>query len=107
MLALPVALALALVAWPQAADGRFPRFLDYPASDIFSGKPVPPKLVRPADRLFRSQIRDGAAKGPNFAGHYSIVKWGCGSQCVSFAVVDAKNGEVYAARFGSLDMASS
>jgi len=103
---LPVALALAVVAWPQATHGRFPRFQDYPASGIFSGKPAPPKLVRPADRLFRTQIRNGAAKGPNFADHYSIVEWGCGSSCVSIVIVDAKSGEVYAAPFRTLGYGS-
>jgi len=34
-------------------------------------------------------------KGPNFAGHYFVVSWGCGSQCVMMAIVDAKTGVVY------------
>lgn len=106
ILALPVALAVAVVAWPQAASNRFPKFQDYPASSIFTGTPASPKLVRPADRLFRTQIRDGAAKRPNFAGHYSIVEWGCGSSCVSIAIVDAKDGEVYAAPFRDLGYGS-
>ena len=33
--------------------------------------------------------------GPNFAGHYFAIRWGCGSQCVSMAIVDAKTGMVY------------
>ena len=106
MLTLPVALGFALVAWAQATGGRFPRFQDYPTSYTFTGKPGLPKLVYPADRLFRTQIRDGAAKGPNFAGSYSIVEWGCGSSCVSIAVVDAKSGEVYAAPFRTLGYGS-
>jgi hypothetical protein len=56
--------------------------------------------------LFRTRIREGAAKGPNFAGYYSIAEWGCGSSCVSIAVVDAKNGNVYAGPFGILGYGS-
>ncbi len=33
--------------------------------------------------------------GPNFAGHYFVIRWGCGSQCVLMAIVDAKTGIVY------------
>jgi hypothetical protein len=45
--------------------------------------------------LFRTKIRQGATKGANFAGHYSIIEWGCGTSCVSLALVDARTGEVY------------
>ncbi len=33
--------------------------------------------------------------GPNFAGHYVVIQWGCGSQCVMMAIVDMKTGIVY------------
>lgn len=35
------------------------------------------------------------AKGPNFAGHYFVIRWGCGSQCVMMTTVDAETGKVY------------
>ena len=60
------------------------RFEDYPVTAIFKGTPALPKL-RLGDRLFRTRIRKGAAKGPNFAGHYTIADWGCGTRCVSIA----------------------
>ena len=94
-----VALAIALVASSQQVSDSFPRFQNYPVSEILSGKPALPKLVRPGDRVFRTRIHDGAAKGPNFAGHYTIVEWGCGSSCVSIVVVDAVTGEVFSAPF--------
>ena len=40
-------------------------------------------------------IINGAKKGPNFAGHFTIVFWGCGTACITLAIVDAANGEVY------------
>jgi hypothetical protein len=40
-------------------------------------------------------LREGAKQGPNFAGHYTVVMWGCGSDCMEVAVVDAKTGHVY------------
>jgi hypothetical protein len=81
---------------------RLPRFEDYPVTETFKGPPAPPKLLRPGDRLFRTKIREGAAKGPNFAGHFSIADWGCGSGCISMAIVDAKDGKIYDAPFTAL-----
>src|SRR5207248_4159898 len=49
------------------SNERLPGFEAYPVTDIFKGPPAPPKLRRPADRLFRTTLREGAARGPNFA----------------------------------------
>ena len=70
-------------------------FAHYPAERLYKGKPAPPKLITPTQREFRTVLRKGERKGPNFAGHYTVVEWGCGSNCVSFAIVDAVNGRVY------------
>lgn len=56
--------------------------------------PAPPVLASRDSRLFRSVLRKGAAAGPNFAGHFTIVAWGCGASCTSAAIVDARNGRV-------------
>lgn len=53
----------------------------------------------PKARLFRTMLREGAKTGPNFAGHYTIVQWGCGSSCLMVAVVNCRNGRVYFAPF--------
>ena len=85
-----------------SAQAQVPRFEDYPEQEIFKGKPAPPKIVRPRDRLYRTRIREGAAQGPNFAGHYTVASWGCGAGCVSMVLVDAKTGIVYGAPFQDL-----
>ncbi|HKV41132.1 MAG TPA: hypothetical protein VJX67_18135 [Blastocatellia bacterium] len=72
-----------------------PRFEDFPAGKPFAGKPVALKLTTRNARKYRTVLREGAAAGPNFAGHYAIVTWGCGSSCVQFAVVDEITGDVY------------
>ena len=46
-------------------------------------------------REFRTVLKDGAAKGPNFAGHFTIVGWGCGTSCLQWAIVDATTGRVF------------
>jgi len=69
---------------------------------VFTGKPAPPRLARTGERLFRTRIREAAANGPNFAGHYTIAKWGCGSACVSGVVVDAQTGKIHSMPFSIL-----
>ena len=98
-----------VVTLPAAAQAKpsTPRFEDYPATEIFKGTPVTPILVTAEERLFRTRIREGVAKGmgvlhdgkerpgPNFAGHYIVVTWACGSPCGMMAIVDAATGKVY------------
>jgi hypothetical protein len=70
-------------------------FVQYPVNDAFQGTPVAPKLTSARQREFRSVLRSGAQQGPNFAGHYTVVIWGCGASCAQFAIVDAVTGRVY------------
>jgi|ERR1019366_1215816 hypothetical protein len=67
----------------------------YPAGKVYKGHPAPPKLVTAEHRGFRTVLRNGAKKGSNFAGHFTVVEWGCGSNCIAMAVVDAITGVVY------------
>ncbi len=108
-----VAVALLACVLPTAAQQRgqkisLPRFEDYPVHDLFRGAPVAPKIVTPLEHLYRTRIREGVKKGwgvdregkedvagPNFAGRYIIVQWGCGSPCMKMVVVDASTGEVF------------
>ncbi len=83
------------------------RFEDYAVTNIFKGNPAPPVLATKDHRLYRTMIRQGAAKGANFAGHYTVAEWGCGSSCVSLVVVDAMTGHVYDPPFRVLTMDSA
>jgi hypothetical protein len=80
------------------------KFTDFPATGSFHGKPAPPILTTKSQRMFRTAIREAAAKGLNFAGHYTIAEWGCGSGCMSIVVIDALTGKVFAAPFRILSM---
>lgn len=44
---------------------------------------------------FRTRIRELAQQPPNFAGHYVLATWGCGAECLSYAIVDVASGQVY------------
>jgi hypothetical protein len=84
------------------AQADAPRPEDYRVDSVFTGTPTTPKFATPAQRRFRTMIRDAAKKGPNFAGHYTVASWGCGSGCVQSAVVDAKSGDVYDLPFATV-----
>ncbi len=95
--------------WAQSPN-TVPRFGDFTA-EVFSGKPADPILSTSEERLYRTTIRRGVSRGwgvadgatgkeisvpgPNFAGHYVIVTWGCGSPCLMAAIVDLKTGRVF------------
>ena len=97
-----LAILLVLVTGIHPQSPKLPSFKEFQAAEGFSGKPAAPVLRTPNQRLFRTMIRQGAATGPNFAGHYTIADWGCGAGCVSIAVADAKDGRVYDGPFQAL-----
>ena len=79
----------------SAQSKSLPRFEDYLIREDFRGKIAPVKLIASAARMYRTMLRGSAKQGVNFAGHYIIATWGCGSDCHSFAIIDAKTGNVY------------
>ncbi len=96
-LALLLCLCLGPLASESAAQNSRaePRFGSYPAR-VYRGRVAPVNLrsARGA-RTFRTRLREGAKEGVNFAGHFSLVGWGCGTGCQSVAIIDAKNGAVH------------
>ncbi|HKS30233.1 MAG TPA: hypothetical protein VJS44_20580 [Pyrinomonadaceae bacterium] len=87
---------LLLLAGSRVAFGQStPRFQDY-SVPVYKGRRAPVNL-RSAQgaSTFRTRLREGAAGGVNFAGHYSLVAWGCGTGCLYVGIVDAKTGTVY------------
>ena len=67
------------------------KFADYPAR-AWRGPVARPRQDTRFARLFRTVLKQGAVKGPNFAGHMTIVEFGCGTSCVYWGLVDAKTG---------------
>ncbi len=73
-----------------------PRFEDFPVIEKFHSQPASVNLSsHPYARMFRTKLREGAKNGPNFAGHYALVWFGCGNECQQSLVVDLRTGKVY------------
>jgi hypothetical protein len=86
---------------PRAAGGERQRggagaaeFCRLPGGAPFAGRNAAPVLATPDARRFRTMIRDGARRKPNFNGRYIVATWGCGTDCEMGAIVDAVTGRV-------------
>jgi hypothetical protein len=78
-----------------ARRARRPRFEDYPVESTACGPAASPRLVTPEARRYRTAIRQGTARGANFARCLTVVTWGCGTECQQLAVVDRRTGAVW------------
>ena len=93
-------IAVAL-SWPiagpaAAATAPPPRFDAYPAAVPTTTKWVQPdyESAPPAARAFRSALEAAVAKGSVFAGTVAVARWGCGSGCEHWALVDRTTGTI-------------
>lgn len=75
-----------------------PESREYPVTDTqdLHGRAAAVDLRSdPTAREFRTRIGAALEKGPNFAGHFVIATWGCGTMCLAGAVVDSRTGRVF------------
>jgi len=95
--ALAVLLAGSASAHAQGSKSP-PGFGSYPAA-LPSGPPrdiaAEPILGSRKAKQYRSVIRAEFHRPANFAGHYRVAIWGCGTDCRDFAILDKKTGKVY------------
>lgn len=63
--------------------------------EAYTGEPAPVNFdSNPEAKLFLTTITDQVAEGANFAGHYTVATWGCGTNCIGYAVVDVLTGNI-------------
>jgi hypothetical protein len=90
--------AVALIIATPTAYASVQEFEKYPAEAPLTGSPARPQMTQRKARLYRSVLRTAAADGPNFNGHYRAVYWGCGTNCIDWAVINLKTGAVWFAK---------
>lgn len=88
---LSILILLPLVAKSQS----IPKWEDFHVSTIWKGPNAPVKLVRRDERMFRTRLTEAAKEPPDFAGHYRVAGWGCGSACGTAAIIDLETGKIY------------
>lgn len=71
------------------------KFTDFPV-EVYKGKMAAPDFATDPDaRHFITRIKEGCVEeGVNFAGHYTIIEWGCGMECQLMAIVDCVDGKI-------------
>ena len=88
-----------LVTTADLSDTEAPTFAEHP---VVTQKVVSaPRLdlkSNPIAKTYRTVLRREVIEGPNYAGHYRVAFWGCGTSCAMFAVIDLKTGKVITAR---------
>src|SRR3954463_15436135 len=80
---------LALVA---AAQGKPPTFSQYSVKVEKARIQAIDFKKNPDARTYKTRLIHGLEGGVNFAGHYIIVGWGCGTGCTNAAVIDTFTG---------------
>ena len=62
---------------------------------IYNGKPAKVDFSKDLSyKTYHTEITTQAAEGPNFAGHYTLVSWGCGTGCMVYIILDAVTGKI-------------
>lgn len=74
---------------------HLPRFEDFPASRAWNKTRKPVRMDTRGARMFRTNLRNAAKEAPDFAGHYKVAVWGCGSNCLNGNLIDLETGEVF------------
>ena len=84
-----------LAVWAHPQTRRTPVFSQYPAV-VERARAASINFRRSPDaRTYRTRLSDALGEGVNFAGHYVIAGWGCGTGCTNGAVIDARDGRVF------------
>ncbi|MDR6829019.1 hypothetical protein J2X48_002934 [Bosea sp. BE271] len=85
----------ASTAAPEARPVRSPpgTFGEYPSA-VLPGPRTTPVLDTPEKRAYRTRLRAAANGRPNFGGKFAVAEWGCGTSCITGAIVDLQTGDV-------------
>lgn len=77
------------------AQRGLPRFAQFPATvERAKAKSIDFKR-NPEARTFRTRLTAALRRGVNFSGRYVVTVWGCGTGCLSGAIIDARTGDVH------------
>ncbi|MDR2012508.1 MAG: hypothetical protein LBQ20_05605 [Rhodanobacter sp.] len=80
---------------PSDIPSDAPQLEFYPVS-IYKGANALPRLNSDTEtRMFRTRIKAWSKIKSNFAGHYILATWGCGSDCLQITIIDAKTGKIF------------
>ena len=81
-------------ATAQHPAGTPPGFGDFPVASHSGSIRYATKIIltSPQTKRYRTAITNAGKMEPDFAGHYRVAIWGCGTDCRGFAIVDLISG---------------
>jgi hypothetical protein len=83
------------VAALSVSGQRLPRFAEYGVRVERVGSITVDLRSHKDARMFRTNLRNAAKEGVNFAGNFILTGWGCGTNCSEWAIIDARTGRVF------------
>src|SRR5882724_818456 len=93
---IPILLCLVTL---YAQGDRLPAFEDHPVANRYHGKPAVPQWsgsgLPDSEARARETVEIEAETGPNFAGHFTIARWGCDTGCFRIVVIDTPTGRLF------------
>lgn len=78
-----------------ASAQKLPSFSNYQVKVARTASKQPNLATHKKARIFRTNLRNAAKEGINFAGHYGLTTWGCGTSCIEAAIIDMRTGKVF------------
>ncbi|MBT7348798.1 hypothetical protein HN858_03940 [Candidatus Falkowbacteria bacterium] len=74
-----------------------PTFEKYPVSETAASSSYSPLDLNshPVGIKFKTILTNAYDGSPNFAGHYTVVDYGCGANCQRFVIIDNITGIIY------------
>ena len=84
-----------LTATSALGQKKVPSFSDYRVKAERLTAKQPNLASNKNARMYRTYLRNAAKEGVNFAGHYVLAWWGCGTSCLEAAIIDARTGKVF------------
>lgn len=72
-----------------------PKFSEFPATVERTEARAIDFKKNPDARTFRTRLSEALRGGVNFAGHFVVAGWGCGTGCISGAIINARTGNVF------------
>jgi hypothetical protein len=88
------ALVMMFGAVAAQAQSKTPQFIEFPTSSPALWQRRPPDLRAPNAFTYRTRITKASQQDANFAGHYVLETWGCGTNCVMGVIINLATGRV-------------
>lgn len=87
---------LLLTGFALAVDAELPAFSDYPRVEQSELRLESIDFdSHPDAGNFRTRLEENLGQTANFAGHFILTMWGCGTMCQQIALIEVETGQVF------------